>query len=61
LKVSVAKGHVQEGVISPLLWSFIVDNPLWETNNDGHYTVGYVDDTAVLINGKFSQTVPEVL
>jgi hypothetical protein len=39
---------------SPLLWSFIVDDLLWEPNNDGHYTVGYADDTAVL-------TVPEVL
>jgi hypothetical protein len=38
-----------------------VDDLLWGLNNNGYYTVGYADDTAILINGKFPQTVSEVL
>jgi hypothetical protein len=44
----------------PLLWSLVEDNLLLEPN-DGHYTVGYADDTVILINGKFPQPVPEAL
>jgi hypothetical protein len=40
-----------------------VDELLWELNDSDYYTctVGYADDIAVLINGKFLQTVSEVL
>jgi hypothetical protein len=38
-----------------------VDDLLWELNYRGYYTVGYSDDIAILINGKFPQTVSEVL
>jgi hypothetical protein len=38
-----------------------VDDLPWELNNSGYYTVGYADDIAILINGKFPQTVSEVL
>jgi hypothetical protein len=55
-----ARGCPQGGVLSPLLWSRVVDD-LWGLNNDGYYTVGYADDTTILINGKFFQTVSEVL
>jgi hypothetical protein len=51
----------QGGVLSPLLWSLLVDDLLWELNNNGYYTVGYADDIAVLINGKFPQAVSEIL
>jgi hypothetical protein len=34
---------------------------LWELHDNDHYTVGYTDDTAILINRKFPQTVSEVL
>jgi hypothetical protein len=56
----MARGCQQGGVLSPLLWSLVVDN-LWGLNNNGNYTVGYADDIAILINGKFPQTVSEVL
>jgi hypothetical protein len=61
LGVAVAKGCPQGGVLSPLLWSLVVDDLLWRLNNSGYYTVGYADDIAILINGKFPQTVSEVL
>jgi hypothetical protein len=34
---------------------------LWRFNSNGYYTVGYADDIAILINGKFLQTVLGVL
>jgi hypothetical protein len=48
-------------VLSPLLWSLVVDDLLWELNKKSYYTVGYADDIAILINGKFPQTMSEVL
>jgi hypothetical protein len=55
--VSAARGCLQGGVLRPA----VVDDLLWELNSNGYYTVGYADDIAILINGKFLQTVSEVL
>jgi hypothetical protein len=52
---------VCRGVLSPLLWSLVVDDLLWGLDSNGYYTVGYADDIVILINGKFLQTVSEVL
>jgi retron-type reverse transcriptase len=59
--VSATRGCPQGGVLSPLLWNLVVYNLIRELNNDGYYTVGYADDIAILINGKFPHTVSEVL
>jgi hypothetical protein len=61
LGASAARGCLQGGVFSPLLWSLVVDNLLWEVNGNGYYSVGYADDILILINGKFLWTVSEVL
>jgi hypothetical protein len=61
LRASTARGCPQGGVLSPLLWSLVVDELIWELNDGDYYTVGYADDIAILINGKFPQTVSEVL
>jgi hypothetical protein len=61
LEASAVRGCPQGGVLSPLMWSLVVDELLWELNHRGYYTVGYADDIAILINGKFPQTVSEVL
>jgi hypothetical protein len=61
LGAAVARGCPQGGVLLPLLWSLVVDDLLQELNSNGYYTVGYADDTATLINGKFLQTMSEVL
>jgi hypothetical protein len=60
-KVSVARGCPQGGVLSLLMWSLVVDDFIWCLKSDGYYTVGYADDIAILINGKFSHTVSEIL
>jgi hypothetical protein len=61
LRVSTARGCPQGGVLLPLLWSLVVDELLWELNDSDYYKVRYADDIAILINGKFPQTVSEVL
>jgi hypothetical protein len=61
LGASAARGCLQGGVLLPLLWSLVVDDLLCELNDNRYYTVGYADDTAILINGKFLQTLSEVL
>jgi hypothetical protein len=60
-RVSAARGCPQGWVLSPLLWSLVVDDLIWGLNNDGYYTVRYTDDIAILINKKFPHTVSEVL
>jgi hypothetical protein len=61
LGATAARGCPQVGVLSPLLWSLVMDNLHWGLNNNGYYTIRYADDIAILINGKFPQTVSEVL
>jgi hypothetical protein len=48
-------------VLSPLLWSLVVDDLLWGLNVDGYYTVGYAEDIAILTQEKFLTTVSEYL
>jgi hypothetical protein len=48
----VARGYLQGGVLSPLLWSLVVDELIGLSGN-GYYTLGYADDIAILICGKF--------
>jgi hypothetical protein len=43
------------------LWSLIVDGLLRELNEGGYYAIEYADDITILINGRFPQTVLEVL
>jgi hypothetical protein len=38
-----------------------MDALLWELNGKDYYTVGYADDIALLIIGKFPQILLEVL
>jgi hypothetical protein len=59
--VSAARGCPQGEVLSPLLWSLDLDDLIWRLNNDGYDTVGYADDIAILIKGKFPHTVSEFL
>jgi hypothetical protein len=60
LGATAARGCPLGGVLSHILWRLVVDDLLWGLNNNGYYTVGYANDIAILINGKFPQTVSEV-
>jgi hypothetical protein len=60
LEAAAFRGCPQGGVLSTLMQSLVVDDLLCEFNHRGYYTVGYAD-IAIIINGKFSRTVSEVL
>jgi hypothetical protein len=61
LEGSVARGCLQQGVLSPLPWSLVVDELIRGLNGNGCYALWYVDDIANLISGKFPNTVSELL
>jgi hypothetical protein len=57
MRVSTARGCP----LLLLLWSLIMDELLWELDENDYYTVGYADDTVTPVNRKFPWTVSEVL
>jgi hypothetical protein len=48
LGATAARGCPQGGVLSPLLWSLVVDD-LSGPSSNGYYTEGYADDIGILI------------
>ena len=61
LEGSVARDCPKGGVLSPLLWSLVVDELIGGLDRNGYYTQGYADDIALLILGKLPNTVSELL
>ena len=59
--VKVDRGCPQGGVLSPLLWSMVVDDLLIELDSTGVYSQGYADDIVVMVRGKFEETLVSVL
>lgn len=58
---TTTKGCPQGGVLSPTLWSLVVNSLLEELNSGPTYTVGYADDLVILVNGKFPGTVSGIM
>jgi hypothetical protein len=52
---------VAGGVLSPLLWNLLVDRLLTETNDLGFKPFGYADDIVIIVHGKFTHTVRDVM
>ena len=61
LQVASVRGCPQGGLLSPQLWNLTVNELLWDLNEAGYYSIGYADDIAIIIRGKFPSTVSEVL
>ena len=51
------KGCPQGGVLSPLLWSLVVDELLQKLTEQGFEVVGFADDVVILVRGKFDSTI----
>jgi ribonuclease HI len=53
----VARGCPQGGVLSPLLWTLVVDELLVRLEGQGIYCQAYADDGTILVEGMDLQTV----
>src|SRR5690606_30824705 len=49
------------GVLSPLLWCLVADEIIKTLNGMGAFTIGYADDIAVIIEGRYPDTVSELM
>jgi hypothetical protein len=54
---AVFRGRPQRGVLSPVLWCFVIDKLIVRINGGGIYTQGYVDVICLLLVGKFFSMV----
>jgi Reverse transcriptase (RNA-dependent DNA polymerase). len=61
MQVASVRDCPQGGVLSPLLWNLTMDELLRDLNEAGYHSVGFADDIAIIIRGKFPSTVTEVL
>lgn len=61
LLATATKGCPQGGVLSPTLWSLVIDSLLEELNTGPVQTVGYADDLVILVNGKFPSIVAGIM
>ncbi|XP_043476375.1 uncharacterized protein LOC122507631 [Leptopilina heterotoma] len=62
---SVLKGTVnsecpQGGVLSPLLWSLVVDELLRILTEAGYHVIGYADDILLIVRGPYLEVILEV-
>lgn len=57
ITVTATKGCPQGGVLSPLLWSLVVDALLNKLTQLGYEIVGYADDIVLIIRGKCDATM----
>jgi ribonuclease HI len=56
-EVRVMRGCPQGGILSPILWTLVVDSLLAKLNAESYYTQGYSDDGVILIVGKHLDVV----
>ena len=61
ITAKVIRGCPQGGVFSPLLWNLVVGMLLTVTNDLGFSTFGYADDIVIIVQGKFTHTVREIM
>lgn len=58
---NVNRGTPQGGVISPLLWLVVVNMILKKFDSDNTKVVCYADDLVILIQGKFINTITDLM
>ena len=59
--ITPVKGCPQGGVLSPLLWNLVVDGLLLDLSNKGIFAQGYADDVVLMVQGKFTNTVADIM
>jgi ribonuclease HI len=48
-------------VLSPLLWCLLVNDIIKTIHNKGIYTQGYADDIAIIVRGKYPDTLSDIM
>lgn len=59
ITVKTTKGCPQGGVLSPLLWSLVVDTLLNTLGENGFEVIGFADDVVIICRGKFDNIITE--
>lgn len=59
--VRTVKGCPQGGVLSPLLWSLVVDELLSHLEAQGFEIIGFADDIVIIIRGKYEHVIRDRL
>jgi hypothetical protein len=59
ITVKATRGCPQGGVLSPLMWSLVVDGLLQRLDKEGFEIVGYADDLVIIVRGKDDRTISE--
>lgn len=57
----VTRGTPQGGVISPLLWNLVINRILDALNGSGTKVIAYADDVVLLVRGKHTQTISDLM
>ena len=60
-EVTATRGCPQGSVLTPLLWSLVVDELLIKLRQEGYYIQSYADDIAIVVFGKFLNTVTDLM
>ncbi len=61
IRLGTTRGCPQGGVLSPLLWSLVVDELLELLTNNGIRCQGYADDIVIMARGKFENTLCDIV
>lgn len=57
ITAKVIRGCPQGGVLSPLLWSLVVDELLTHLQSSGFEVVGFADDVVIIVRGKYDHII----
>jgi Reverse transcriptase (RNA-dependent DNA polymerase) len=61
ITVRTTKSCLQRGVLSPLLWSFIIDKLLTDLKQPGFEVIRFVDDLVIIVRKKAESVLNERL
>lgn len=61
ISVTTTRGCPQGGVLSPLLWSLVVDGLLHRLSDRGIMAIGYADDIVLVARGKFEGVLCDLI
>ncbi len=53
VRMTPTRGCPQGGIASPRFWIMVADSLMKRLKESGYYTIGYADDFAILVKGKF--------